>query len=204
MLRCAGELPAQVRVLGGNADRTGVEVALAHHDAAERDERRRGEAELLGAEQSGNRDIPAGLQLPIRLQHHPRAQVVHDQRLVGLGDAQLPGHAGVLDGGERGCAGATRVARDHQMIGARLGDAGRDRADADLGAELDADACLRVRVLQIVDKLGHILDRVDVVVRRRADKSDARGRVADPGDFVVDLASRQLPRLRRASRPARS
>ena len=36
-------------VLGGHADRAGVQVADAHHDAAERDQRRGGEAELLGA-----------------------------------------------------------------------------------------------------------------------------------------------------------
>jgi hypothetical protein len=36
VLRLAGELVAQLRVLGGDADRAGVEVAHAHHDAAER------------------------------------------------------------------------------------------------------------------------------------------------------------------------
>ena len=49
VLGLAGELLAQLGVLRGDADRAGVEVALAHHDAAEGDERRGGEAELLGA-----------------------------------------------------------------------------------------------------------------------------------------------------------
>ena len=55
---CSGlpvELLAQLRILRGDADRAGVQVADAHHDAADRDERRGGEAEFLGAEQRGDR-----------------------------------------------------------------------------------------------------------------------------------------------------
>jgi len=43
--------------LRGDADRAGVEVALAHHDATERDERRRGETELLSAQQTGDGNV---------------------------------------------------------------------------------------------------------------------------------------------------
>ena len=55
VLGLALELLAQLRVLRRDADRAGVEVADAHHDAARRDQRRGGEAELLGAEQRGDR-----------------------------------------------------------------------------------------------------------------------------------------------------
>ena len=48
-LGVTGELGAQLRVLGGDADRAGVEMALAHHDAPDRDQRAGGEAQLLGA-----------------------------------------------------------------------------------------------------------------------------------------------------------
>src|SRR5690606_26769588 len=90
---------------------------------------------------------------------------------------------------------AARIARDQHVIGMRLDDAGGDRADADLGHELHADPGVRIRVLQVVDELREILDRVDVVVRRRADQPDARRRVADPRDRLVDLAARQLAAL---------
>ena len=93
----AGELLAQPRVLRGDADRAGVQVADAHHDAAERDQRRGGEAELLGAEQRGDDDVAAGLELAVGLDHDAAAQVVEHQRLVRLGQAQLPRQAGVLD-----------------------------------------------------------------------------------------------------------
>jgi hypothetical protein len=45
----------------------------------------------------------------------------------------------VLERGERGGAGAAVVAGDEHDVGVRLADAGRDRADADLGDELDVD-----------------------------------------------------------------
>ena len=54
-----------------------------------------------------------------------------------------------------------------------------------------------VGAAQVVDQLLEVLDRVDVVVRRRRDQPDARGRAADPRDVVVDLVARQLAALAR-------
>ena len=115
-----------------------------------------------------------------------------DQGLLGLGQADLPWAAGMLDRGQRRGAGAPFIARDGDVVGPGLGDAGRDRADADLGNELDRDRGLRVDVLEIEDQLGQILDRVDVVMRRRRDQPDAGCRVTDAGDGGVDLVAGQL------------
>ena len=57
----------QHRVLGGDADRAGVEVAHAHHDAAGHHQGRGREPELLGAEQRGDHDVTAGLELAVDL-----------------------------------------------------------------------------------------------------------------------------------------
>ena len=78
------------------------------------------------------------------------------------------------------------------MVGARLGDAGGDRADADLGDELDRDEAVGIDVLQVEDELRQILDRIDVVVRRRRDEADAGRRMAHAGDGRVDLVAGQL------------
>ncbi len=91
MLRLAAELLAQHRVLRRNANRTGIQVTLAHHDAAERDQRCRGKPDLFCTQQRGNHDIPAGLDPAIGLQNHPASQVVHHQRLMRFGKPQLPG-----------------------------------------------------------------------------------------------------------------
>ena len=67
MLGLTGELLAQLRILGRDTHRAGVHVAFAHHDAAERDQRRGGEAELLGPEQGCDGHVAARLQLPVGL-----------------------------------------------------------------------------------------------------------------------------------------
>jgi hypothetical protein len=41
----------------------------------------------------------------------------------------------------------------------------------DLGHQLDVDTRLRVGVLQVVDQLRQILDRVDIMMRRRRNQS---------------------------------
>ena len=74
----------------------------------------------------------------------------------------------MLERRQRRGAGAAVVAGDQHDVGVRLRDPGGDRADADLGDQLHVDPRLRVGVLQVVDELREVLDRVDVVVRRRA------------------------------------
>ena len=130
---------AQVLLLGGDAGRAGVEVALAGHVAADRDQHRRAEAELLGAEQRRDDHVLRRLEAAVGAQPDARAEAVHDQHLLRLGQTELPRAAGVLDRGERRGAGAAGVAGDQDVVGPGLGDAGRDRADAGLGDQLDAD-----------------------------------------------------------------
>ncbi len=195
VLGLALELAAQGRVLGGDADRAGVEVALAHHHAAQRDQRRGGEAELLGAEQGGDDHVAAGLHLAVHLEADTAAQIVQHQHLLGLGEAELPGRAGVLDGAERRGAGAAVVAADQDEVGVGLGHAGGHDADAGFGDQLHRDARPRVDVLQVVDELGEVLDGVDVVVRRRRDQLHAGDGVAHAGDDLVHLAAGELAAL---------
>ena len=151
VLRLARKAFAQLRVLRGHADRAGVEVADAHHDAAHRHQRRGGEPEFLGPQQGGDDHVAAGLQLAVGLDDNPRAQVVEHERLVRLGQAELPREPGVLDAGLRRSARAAVEAADEHNVGMRLGDARGDGADANLGHQLDTDARVVVGVLQVVD-----------------------------------------------------
>ncbi len=192
VLGLAGEALAQHRVLRGDADRAGVEMALAHHDAARRDQGRGGEAELVGPEQRADHDVASGAEAAVDLHRDAAAQPLAHQRLVGFGKPDLPGRAGMLDRGQRRSAGAALEARDGDMVGARLGDARRDRADADLGDELDRDLAVGIDVLQVVDQLREVLDRIDVVMRRRRDQADARRRAPHARDRRVDLVAGQL------------
>ena len=195
VLGLALESGAQHRVLRGDADRAGVQMAFAHHDAAGGDQGRGGEAELVGAEQSAHHHVAAGAHAAIDLHGDAAAQAIEHERLLGLGEADLPRRAGMLDRGERRGARAALEAGDGDMIGARLGDAGRDRADADLAHQLDADIGRRVDVLQVVDQLRQVLDRIDVVMRGRGDQPHARRRMAHLGDDGVDLVAGELAAL---------
>ena len=200
VLGLALELGAQHRVLRGDADRAGVQVTLAHHDAAGRDQRCGCKAELVGTEQRADDNVAPGSHAAVDLHGDAPAQAVQHERLVRLSEADLPGGARVLDRCERGGAGAALEAGDRHVVGARLGDAGRNRADADLGDELHRDLARRVDVLQVEDELRQIFDRVDVVVRRWRDEADAGRRVAHLGDRRIDLVVREAGRPRRAWR----
>ena len=87
------------------------------------------------------------------------------------------------------------VAGDQDHVGLGLGDAGRDGADAGPRHQLHGDPRLGVDLLQVVDQLRQILDRVDVVMRRRADQRHARRRMTQLGDHLADLEARQLAAL---------
>src|SRR5579862_4214166 len=195
MSRVAGELLAQLRILGGHAHRTGVQVADAHQDAAQDHERRGREAELLGAQQRRDDDVTSGLQLAIRLDHDAAAEIVEDEHLLGFGQSQLPGNAGVLDRRQRRRARSPVIAADQNDIRFGFGNAGRDGADAHFGNELDADARAVVRAFQVVDQLRQVFDGVNIVVRGRRYQAHARRGMADLGDPGIYLAPRKLPAL---------
>ena len=195
---------AQRLVLRRHADRAGVEVADAHHDAAADHERSGGEAVLLGTEQRGDDDVAAGLQLAVGLHDDAVAQAVEQQRLLGLGEAELPRAAGVLERRERRRARAAVVTGDEHDVGLGLRHAGRDRADADLGDELDVHARRRVGVLEVVDELLEVLDRVDVVVRRRRDRARRPAWSSASWRSTGTPSGRAAGRPRRASHPAPS
>ena len=59
------------------------------------------------------------------------------------------------------------MARYQDDVGVRFRDSGRDRTDTNLGDQLDVYPCLRVGVLQVMDQLLQVFDRIDVVMRWR-------------------------------------
>ena len=99
VLRLTGETLAQDMVLRCHTHRAGVQMADAHHDAAHHHQRGGCKAVLFGAEQRGDDHVPTGLELAIRLNRDAAAKVVQHEGLVGLGQAELPGEAGVLQRG---------------------------------------------------------------------------------------------------------
>ena len=154
----AVELLAQHRILCRDANRAGIQMADAHHDAAHHDQRRRGEAVFLGAEHRADDDVAPGLHLAVNLHDDAIAELVQDQHLLRFREAQLPREAGVLQTGQRRRTGTAVVAGDQDDVGVGLGDARRHRADSAFSHELHRDARLGIRVLQVEDQLRQILD----------------------------------------------
>ena len=177
VLRLPLEFLAQFRVLRGHAHRAGVQVALAHHDAAHRNQRRGREAELLRAQQRGDGHVSPGLQFAVHLNAHAAAQVVHHQHLLRLGKPQLPRHARMPDRADRRSAGPAVVSADQNHVGVSLGHAGRHRSHAHFRHQLHRNPRPRIGVLQVVNELRQILDRIDVVVRRRRNQAHAGDRM---------------------------
>ena len=154
----AREASAQDRILSRDADGAGVQMTLAHHDAAHGDERHGGKAVLFGSKQGGDDDIAACLELAVGLHADAAAQIVEQKNLLRFSEAEFPRQSGVLDGAERGSARAAAVAGNEHDVGMGLGDAGGNRANADLRDQLYRDAGLGVDVLEVVNELGQILD----------------------------------------------
>ena len=197
VLGLAGETAAQHRILRGHAHRAGVEVALAHHDAALGHQRCRGKAEFIGAQDAADHHVAPGLHLTIGLDAHAAAQAVEHQRLLRFGKPQLPRRAGMLERRQRAGARAAIVAGNGDVVRLGLGDTRGHRAHAHFRHQLHRNGGAVVGVLQVMNELGNVLDGIDVVVRRRRDESHARHRAAQPRDVVADLVTGQLPALAR-------
>ena len=192
MLGRSGELLAQLRILRRDSDRTGVQMTLAHHDAAFDDERCRREAEFVGPQHRADDHVAAGLHLAVDLHGDPAAQAVQHQCLLRFGESQLPRSPSVLDRRFGRRAGAAIVTCDRHMVRLGLGHAGGDRADADFGNQFHADRRQRIRVLQVVNQLREVFDRVDVVMRRRRDQPDSGNREAESRDVFRNFVAGQL------------
>ena len=151
--------------------------------------------ELLGAQDGGDDDVAAGAHAAVGADHDMAAQVVQAEHLMGLGQADLPRQAGVLDRGLGRGARAAVVAGDQDGVSLGLGHARGDGADARGGHQFHRDAAVGIDRLQVIDELGQVLDRIDVVVRRRADQGGARNGVTHLADELGDLEAGQLATL---------
>mmetsp|Transcript_9325 Transcript_9325/g.18389 ORF Transcript_9325/g.18389 Transcript_9325/m.18389 type:complete len:622 (-) Transcript_9325:3164-5029(-) len=195
VLRLANKLGAELRVLGCDTDGTCVEVALTHHDASKSNKRGGTEATLLGTEKSGDDNITTSLHLTVSLETHARTEVVHNESLLSLGDTKLPRETGTVDSSPCCGTGATITTTDDDVVSLGLGSTSSNNTDTNLGYKLDRNLTVRVSVLQIVNKLGKILDRVNIVMRRGRDETNSGGGSTGLGNLVGDLEAGKLSTL---------
>src|ERR1700691_6121767 len=190
--RFAGETRAIFFVLGGDARQAGVQVALAGHDAADGEKRGGAEAELIGAEESGDDDVAAEFEAAVGAQAYAAAKAGEQKRFVRFAQANFPGQAGIFDRSERRRAGADLEARDGDDVRAGFRDSGGGDSDTRAGDEFHADARGGIDGAQIVNELGQIFDAVNVVVRRRRNQGHAGDGVAYASDEGCDFQGGKL------------
>ena len=75
------------------------------------------------------------------------------------------------------CASAAAVAGNQNNIGMGFRNARCNRANADLGEQLHGNTRLRVRVLQVVNQLREVFDRINVMMRWRRNQANTRDRM---------------------------
>ena len=82
---------------------------------------------------------------------------------------------------------------DQHHVGVRFGHTCRNSPDSDCADQLHVYPRTIVCASEVVDQLGEILDRIDVVVRGRRNEPDPRRRVPGFRDPRVHLGPRKLP-----------
>ena len=81
------------------------------------------------------------------------------------------------------------------MIRMGLGHTGRNRSDAYLRDKLDAHSRIRIRVLQVENQLREIFDRINIMMRRRANQPNPGRGITNSRDGVIHLCPGQLTAL---------
>ena len=109
---------------------------------------------------------------------------------MSFSETQLPGQPGVFDGTQWRGAGTTGVATDDNAVGIGFCDTGGNRADSDLADQLHRDFRIRIRVVEIVDELSEVFDRVDVVVGWRRDQIDPWCGMPNTRNVAINFVAR--------------
>ena len=174
IFRFSLEAASQRFVLRRDADRAGILGADTHHHAAQRNQRCRCKSEFLRAEKGRDGHVSAAHELAVCLQNDSVPKTVFRKTPVRLCEAQFPRKTRVVDGASRRRAGSSVIARDQDHLCTRFRNAGCDGAYACLGDQFDVDPCVSVGVLEIVDQLRQIFDRINIVMGRRRDQRHTR------------------------------
>ena len=192
VFRLACKTLAEFSILRCNTHRALVRMALAVHHAAKAYEQVCRKSKFFGTEESCHHNVTARLELTIDLELDAATQVIEHKCLFRFGNTKFPREAGMLDRSKRRSTRTTIVARNEHYIGMSFRDTRGNRTHAHFGHKLHRDTGLRVRITQIVNELGQVFDRVNIMMRRRRNQRNIRNRVTDTRHELVHLVSRQL------------
>src|SRR5262249_46242765 len=153
MFWLATELRPQFRLLRRNTRRTGIQVTLPSHIAAERHEHRCAKGKLVSPKQCRDQNIASRGQTAIGAQTHTSAHAVLHQHLLRLCKSEFPRIACVLDARKRRSTSSASVSGDHNIVCVSLGNARSHGSNTATGDQLHTDCSLRINPLEVVDQL---------------------------------------------------
>ena len=94
---------------------------------------------------------------------------------MGLSQSQLPWKSCVVDRAFRSRAGTSVISGDQDNLGTCFGNAGSYSSHSCLRNKFYGNTRIFIGIFQVIDQLGQILDRINIVMRRRGDQTYARG-----------------------------
>ena len=96
----------------------------------------------------------------------------------------------MLDGGHGTGSRTTVVSGNDNMVGLGFGHTRGHRAHTRFTDEFHRNIRFSVGTLEVIDELSQILNRIDVVVRRRRDQPHAGHRIAQFSDVLGHFVPR--------------
>mmetsp|Transcript_15954 Transcript_15954/g.39104 ORF Transcript_15954/g.39104 Transcript_15954/m.39104 type:complete len:753 (+) Transcript_15954:902-3160(+) len=189
VLWLTSELLSEFFILSSNTHGAGIQMALSHHDATHGDQRGSCKTILFSSKKTGNSDIASSLELTISLQLDAVTESIENKSLLSLSKTKFPRKSTSLDSSPGSCSCTTIVSTDKNVVRIGLGNTCSNNTDTNFRDKLDRNFSIWLGVLQIMNELSKILNRVNVVVRRWGNQTDTGGSVTVASNVLGDLES---------------
>ena len=109
-----------------------------------------------------------------------------------LCQTKLPRKTCIVDGALWCCSGTSIVSGDQDNGCSCLGNTGCNCSYTCFRNKLDGNSRIFITVLQIINELCQILDRVNIMMWRRRDQADTRCRMTSFGNPRINLSARKV------------
>ena len=183
---------SQLVILRRNACSAIIEMADAQVLTAHGNHWRSAKTKALGAQNSRFDNIEAGFHTAVCLNANLATKPVATKRLMDLSKSELPGRASVPNRRQWAGSRTAVITRNGNQICVCFRNTGSDCANSGFRYEFYRDQGFGIDLFQIEYELSQIFDRVDIMMWWWRYQSDARDRIAEAGNQIVYLASRQL------------
>ena len=185
-------MSTQFFILCSHTHRTCVLRTFTHHNTTQSYQCCSTESKLLGTKQSHHDNISTALQLTINLQAYQRTQAILDKCLLSFSQTYLWWDTSKAHTWCRTCTCTTFSSWDNNQVGLSLYHTSSNSTNTTLCHQFHRNSCIRINILQIEDELFQILDRIDIVMRRRWNQRNTWYWVTGLSNNLVNLISWQL------------